>query len=342
MAQVADTIRAQFLTGYAELARSVGLDPLRMLDAVGIPRAALTDPELRVSTSAGRALLETSSRAAEDFALRLSEMRTPSIMGAVALIAREQPTVRAVMGSIVRYISLHSEANVFRVEETDDLAIIRTFMTFPSPGPSRQSAELTLAQLTRVLRLYLGAQWRPRSVSFVHSRPVSLDTHHRIFGPNVLFDQDFDGLVCKREDLDRPNPAADPDMARQIERYIQGLGGSADASLPARVRDLVRGLLSTGHCNAGSIARQLGMDLRTLQRQLAQPGTSFGDIVQAVRMELTVQFLEESDRPLAEVAELLGFSALSAFSRWHRTHYGRSASDRREAAHAPAPAIAHA
>ena len=85
---VADTIRAAFLTGYAELARSVGLDPLRMLDAAGIPRAALTDPDLRFPTTAARDLLEASARGAEDFGLRLIDQRTPSIMGPVALIAR--------------------------------------------------------------------------------------------------------------------------------------------------------------------------------------------------------------------------------------------------------------
>ena len=54
----------------------------------------------------------------------------------------------------------------------------------------------------------------------------------------------------------------------------------------------------------------------------------------AAKWTSTGQYLEESDRPLAEVSELLGFSALSAFSRWHRTHYTCSASDRRRAARA--------
>ena len=333
-----DTIRASVLTGYAELARAVGLDPLRMLDAAGIPRAALSDPDLRIPSAAVRDLLEQSSRGAEDFGLRMSDLRTPSIMGPVTLVAREQPTVRGVIEAVARYISLHTEATALRLEDTCDTVIVHVRTRISTPGPTRQSVELGMAQVVRILRTYLGANWRPVSVSLVHGAPKLLATHHRIFGPNVEFDQAFDGIVCTREDLERPNPTADPEMARQIERYIEGLAGSAQAPLPDRLHEVVRGLLPTGRANIEVVGLQMGIDPRSLQRQLAAQGTSFIDIVQEVRMELTGQYLESSERPLVEVSELLGFSALSAFSRWHRTHYGCSASDRRKSARAkPGP-----
>jgi AraC-like DNA-binding protein len=166
----------------------------------------------------------------------------------------------------------------------------------------------------------------------VHSAPKSLATHRRLFGPNIYFDRDFNTVVFDRTDLDRPNPIADPAMAREIERYVGKLAGSAQAPLPERVSDTIRALLSTGRGTVELVAQQMGLDPRTLQRQLAAQGVSFIDLLQEVRMDLTGPYLEDSDRPLAEVAELLGFSALSAFSRWHRTHYGCSASDRRKVA----------
>ena len=331
---MADTLRAAMLTGYADLARSVGLDPLRMLDAVGIPRDALQDPDLRISTVAARELLEQSSRAAEDFALRLYDLRTPSLMGPLLLIAREQPTVRAVLEALNRHHSLHTDVTTLRLEDTGEVVIVHVIQTWPSPGSDRQSVELSMSQVTRILRFHLGANWRPLGVSFVHAPPRVLDSHHRIFGPNLFFDQAFNGLVCDRADIDRPNPRADPEMARQIERYIEGLGGGGGAGLEAQVREFVQSRLASGKCTVELAARQLGLDLRTLQRQLAAAGTSFVDIVQGVRTGLIPQYLEDSDRPLAEVAELLGFSALSAFSRWHKTHDGRSPSARREAARA--------
>jgi AraC-like DNA-binding protein len=331
---MADTIRASVLTGYAELARAVGLDPLRMLDSVGIPRIALTEPDLRLSTTACRDLLAQSARVAEDFGLRMSELRTPSLMGPVALIVREQPTVRRAIEALLRYNSLHSASSHLALEESGDLAILRVTQVYPSPGPSRQSAELALAQVQDIFRLFLGPKWRPLSVSFVHSPPKSLATHHRILGPHLEFDQEFNALFFKAADLDLPNARGDPAMAREIQRYVDGLQGSTPAGPPERVADLARALLPTGRCNVQAVAGQIGVEPRTLQRQLAERGTSFLQIVQNARLSLAAQYVEESDRPLAEIAELLGFSALSAFSRWHRTHCGCAASDRRDAARA--------
>jgi AraC-like DNA-binding protein len=283
-----------------------------------------------------RELLELSARAADDFGLRLTDYRTPSVMGPLALVAREQPSVRAVLQAMNRHHSLHSDVTTFPVEDAGDITIVRAVNTWATPGPDRQSSGLAIGQLMRILRLFLGPEWRPLSVSLVRSPPQSMEAHRRILGPNIDFDRAFNGLVCARADIDRPNPNADPEMARQIERYVAGLGGGGEARLPERVRQHVVDLLPDGQCTADVVARQLGLDLRTLQRQLAAAETSFGEIVQTARMGLIPQYLVQSDRPLAEVADLLGFSALSAFSRWHRAQYGRSASDHRAAARAAA------
>jgi len=39
---------------------------------------------------------------------------------------------------------------------------------------------------------------------------------------------------------------------------------------------------------------------------------------------VAVRYLEDANRPLSEVADALGFSALSALSRWFRAEFGCS------------------
>jgi AraC-like DNA-binding protein len=189
-----------------------------------------------------------------------------------------------------------------------------------------------MGQRVRILRRFLGEQWRPAGVSFVHGSPKTLATHHRILGPAVEFDQPDNALVVSRADLDTRNPNADPEMARVIQTYIDGLIGEAPTGFADRVLDLARELLPTGRCNIHVVSRQIGVDPRTLQRKLAEGGVGFHDLVQTARMGLVGQYVEGSDRPLVEVADLLGFSAPSAFSHWHRVHCGCSATERRKAA----------
>jgi AraC-like DNA-binding protein len=64
---------------------------------------------------------------------------------------------------------------------------------------------------------------------------------------------------------------------------------------------------------------------------LAEQQQSFSTIVNDVRKELATRHVIESDRPLTEVATLLGFSAPSAFSRWYHSQFGCSAKESRAA-----------
>ena len=89
-------IRSASLTGFAALARLVGLDPQRLIAEVGLPAGCLQTPEMMIRARAVGQLLELAASAsgAEDFGLRLAETRELSKLGAVALVAREASRAR--------------------------------------------------------------------------------------------------------------------------------------------------------------------------------------------------------------------------------------------------------
>ncbi|MNY76848.1 Helix-turn-helix domain protein [compost metagenome] len=65
-----------------------------------------------------------------------------------------------------------------------------------------------------------------------------------------------------------------------------------------------------------------------MNRHLARSGETFSSLVDEVRGELAESYLEGKKGRLTEVADLLGFSARSAFSRWHKRHYGFTLTER--------------
>jgi AraC-like DNA-binding protein len=79
------------------------------------------------------------------------------------------------------------------------------------------------------------------------------------------------------------------------------------------------------------VAQHLGVDRRTLHRHLSTEDTDFSSVLQAVRLEMAGQQLRQSQRPLAEVAALLGFSSPSTFAYWFRQSFGCSAREWRKA-----------
>lgn len=321
-------VRSAALTDYVRVARSVGIDPYRHLRDAGIDRSALLAPDTMIPAEAVGRLLEASADVAgiEDLGLRMAETRQLSNLGPLGFVMQEQPTLRRALDSVSHYLRLQNEALHMRIEEAEDVVILREDLLGGHAGARRQAMQLVLGVLHRTLGTLLGAAWRPRAICFTHAAPASLAMYARVFGAPVLFRQDFDGLVCQAADLEIAIPAYDPVMAQQVRRYLDAMLAQSSATMPDKVRKLVITLLPSGTCSVDRVAQHLGVGRRTVYSRLAQHGESYQAIVDGVREDLVKRHIDRDDRPLSEVATLLGFSSLSAFSRWFGGHFGCSVS----------------
>jgi len=229
------TIRSATLIGYAELARSVGLDPHRLMRRCGLNPSCLSDPDLRIDAVAVAKLLETSAAESqvEDFGLRLSTARRLSNLGPFSLVVREETTARRALETLGRYLQLHSELLSIRIEDAGDLVILRVDIVRGARMPRRQGIELFVGYLFRILQELLGPSWKPRRVLFTHSAPASLTRHVAMFGRIVDFDADFNGIVCGAGDLAGLLPTADPVMARYARQYLDAMISRPDMTLAA-------------------------------------------------------------------------------------------------------------
>jgi len=322
-------IRSAVLSNYVEVARSVGLDPHRMISEFRLPTACLTDPEVKVSAAAVGRLLEGSAQRSgkSDFGLRLADHRTVANLGALALLVREQPTIRKALDVLVGYMFLHSESLVLTMSENDGQVILNLAIEVDRPVPIRQSVELGIGFLHRSFQRLFRQHWKPKIICFTHAAPAQKDAYRKFFGTDIKFNQDFNGIVCASRDIDAAVPAADAKMARHVQQYLDTLAARRNATMSASVRECIYTMLPSGLCSACSVAARVGVDRRTVHRHLAREGKTFSSLMDSVRAELVTRYIDNRDRPLASIAELLGFSALSAFSRWFRTQFGCSVSE---------------
>ncbi|MGB8608301.1 AraC family transcriptional regulator [Bradyrhizobium sp.] len=322
-------IRSAVLSNYVEVARSVGLDPYRMISEFRLPPACLKDPEVKVSAATvGRLLEESAQRSGKlDFGLRLADQRTVANLGALALLVREQPTIRKALDVLVGYMFLHSESLLLNMREHDGKVILSLAIDVDRPVPIRQSVELGIGFLHRSFQQLFRQHWKPQIICFTHAAPPKKDVYRKFFGTDIEFNQDFNGIVCASRDIDAAVPAADTKMVRHVQQYLDTLASRRNASMSASVRECIYTMLPSGLCSADSVAARLGVDRRTVYRHLAREGKTFSSLMDSVRAELVTRYIDNRDRPLASLAELLGFSALSAFSRWFRTRFGCSVSE---------------
>lgn len=324
-------IRSGSLTNFPEIARRVGLDPGRQLAEFGLPRECLTEPDLMIPVEPVRQLLEASAERSgvEAFGLLMAEARKLSSLGPLGMLVREQPTLREAVEAFAHYARLLNEALFLTLEESGEVVVLREELIVGTSGPVRQSTELAIGVAFQMLRSFLGPDWKPRRVCFAHHAPRDRSVHVRLFGREVHFGQDFNGIVCARRDLMAGNPHADPTMARYARRLLEESQRGDSAQLAPRVRQLVVMQLTSGRCSIERVAQLLGVDRRTIHRRLGQESQSFTGIVDEVRCELAMRYLADSGRTLAEIAALLGFAAPSGFSRWYKQRFGTTAAEDR-------------
>lgn len=333
-------VRAACLTHFAEVAQASGLNPLRMLLDVQLAAHVLDEPDLMIPVDkVGRLLQNSASQSGnESFGLCMANNRLLSNLGPVGLLIRDQQTLRDSLQLLVRYLATLNSALSVVIEEVGDTVVVRARLLSGRAGePTRQRVELAMGVMVRIIRQLIGREWQPQRVYFEHDAPRDVRMHTKLFGPRMVFNQEFNGIVCTRADLDTRNEFADPAMTRYAQKLLDFAPPADEACILDDVRRTILLLLPSGRCSIEQVGEHMGVVPRTIQRRLTEKGQTFSCAMNDIRKQLALRYVLESKRSLSEIAELLGFTAASSFSRWYQSQFGCSAKASR--AKVPAPTL---
>ncbi|WP_035490882.1 AraC family transcriptional regulator [Paraburkholderia atlantica] len=319
-------VRVRALSGYLQIARRHGLARQDLLRQAGLDAAVLHDLEHRIPITAVCQLLESAASTAKcaTFGLEMADTRQPLDFGMLELMLSHKRTLREVLLAAVQYRHLLNEALAIYVETGGSTVVIREEIVVEQGVPIRQAIELAIGVLARSCMALLGEHWQPREVHFAHPAPASVNYYRRFFGCPVTFNSEFNGIVCAAEDLDRPNPNADPELVRYAESLANPLNMSEPNSIVLDVRKTIYLLLPIEQAAVDQVASYLHLSVRTMQRQLGMAGTSFSDLVDEVRRELAARYLTNRRYPIGRVAMLLGYPRQSTFTQWFTARFGTS------------------
>jgi AraC-like DNA-binding protein len=113
---------------------------------------------------------------------------------------------------------------------------------------------------------------------------------------------------------------------RLIRRADEPQLGHGCGPLTDDVRRVLRTELLKDSCSAASIARVFSMHRRTLHRHLRTEGLAFRQVANEIRFEIACELMENTDMALGQIAAILKYSELSAFTRAFRRWSGQTPS----------------
>jgi AraC-like DNA-binding protein len=132
------------------------------------------------------------------------------------------------------------------------------------------------------------------------------------------------------DELAEPEARLSPSQMQRLWQLIQ-TRILPTITFSRRVRPLIARHLGRGKVKIESVAAELNMSRYTLYKKLKEENLTFAGLLEDVRREQALKYLHDPDRTLSEVAELLGFSELSAFSRAFKRWMGKSPAEFRAA-----------
>lgn len=286
------------------------------------PRLRRTRGPLRVSA---RLVVDMMEAAAEltgqvDFGLRHAQWLNLRGLDTISLLWDQAGSVAEWYRLAQRYIHLENNALQYDLAiEDGEAALIHGVLAVLRPRATQFSFAF-VALTVRVFRSVLGPNWRPLRADFMCAAPADLTPYRRFFRCGLRFGEARNALVVRRADFERELPGRNPEMVSFLEDHLQRQSADQDASIRDQVAQMLMAEMAGRALALPQVAERLALSPRTLQRRLASEGTSYGQVLEAVRREVAGAHMERFGRiRLSQLAFDLGFSDATAASRFLRS-----------------------
>jgi AraC-like DNA-binding protein len=319
-------VRGTALSNYPGLVKELGADPAPLLRKAGIRARDIGLYDVFIPLQSAIEAVESAAEVTDtpDFGRRLAQRQGIEILGPVGVAARTAATVADAMGIFANFMAAYSPALSARVAPLSQRPD-RSFFEFrflpERLPPHAQGIELSLGVTLKVLRLLLGAQYSPLSTHLTHKPLAPVDEYREYFGCRVHFSQPRAGFTIRTADLSR-SISHDELAHHAVVEYLTSVIGPRGPEMSHSVRTIARQLLPTGAVSREVIAAQFNMHPKTLQRRLAEEGTTFYDLIDGMRRDTAEHYLRDTDIDLSHLTRELGYTEQSVLTRSCKRWFG--------------------
>jgi len=311
-----------------------GVDPAGLLARAGIPRADLRRKGARITGRQMELVSEHAMRELDDEALGWYHRRLAwGTYGFLFRASLTSPNLEVALRRWFRHHGLLVDDIALGLEVTGDVATVRLAERVPL-GPMRAFCLVSTLRYIHGFACWLiDSRVHLNSVFFPHRRPADAEVYDVVFsrpvefatgaagregGAGFSFDASYLALPPVRSDADLRQLLRRP-LPLPIRPYRR------DRLTIARVRRLLQTDLAR-HASVAAVAAQLNLSPRTLHRQFEEEGASFQQLKDSVRRELALELVQRGDKPVKQIARLVGFanekSFFRVFARWTGTTPG--------------------
>jgi AraC-like DNA-binding protein len=298
---------AQYGIDIAPICKALDLDPSTFSDLTG-----------RISLDRLCRLLETCALLANDetFGLRTADYFEPGSSGAYGYGLMAAPTALDFIRFLGEHQNAASEKSYSRLTiDAEGAEYVSTYS--PLIVKRDQFVDMATALIFARLKPILGAATDQVEVGLERPKPKNVTPYRDRISKKISFGKRINSLRFPAELFSKTNPQGDARLFKLMDLQCRALATARPdhQDFVEELREFMLARISDSAISLADTAEYFHVSERTLQRRLAETGTSINDLRDDVRRDLAAKLLTMSELSAAEIALRLGYSAPSAFTR---------------------------
>ena len=221
-----------------------------------------------------------------------------------------------------RYTTIVNEGISLHVREGKEIGVTFTYLGVERMS-DRHQIEFWATSVVRACRQLTNRHLRPNCVRFLHRRSGGCPELSKFMGCDVVFGASVDAITFPGTIKQLPVVNADPYVNKLLVKYCEEIRSnqkSGRGTFRIGVENAIAPLLPHGRAQADEIAHRLGLSRRTLARRLASEGLTFEGVLSGLRADLAKRYLRDETVAISQIAWLVGYKEVSAFThaftRW--------------------------
>ncbi len=310
-------------------ARRAGIELKPLLKKAGLTEHQIKDRGARLPVHHQIEFLNLAAHALRDEFLGFHLAQLPDLreMGLLFYVAASSETLGDALQRAARYSSIGNEGLSLKCLEQEEMRIAFEYVGIARHS-DRHQIEFFMTVLIRLCRQLTGLRLMPSRARLTHRRSNQGGSGlAAYFGRNMTFGARADELTFVGSIKDITVTSADPYLNELlVANCEQALSHRPmnRGTFRSAIENAIVPLLPHGGVRAPEIAARLGLSQRTSARRLALEGVTFSGVLECLRGDLARQYLSDPDLSISQIAWLLGYQEVSAFTHAFKRRTGKT------------------
>lgn len=307
-----------------------GIDSASTFIKAGIDLSIIQSPYSRVPVSCVQKVWRYGyENTDENFGVVVSQFLNPSSFHALGFGIYASSTLKEMIERLIRYRCVISHMFFAELLEDDDFYRLSTIDE--RKLKTNVTHDTLFCYLVRIARQLISPDFKPVKVSLSRTPLNSFNQLASFFAAPIEFSANGTEMLFTRNQMETPLKSGNKWLAAKqdqlVEQYISELGLISEYMLQVKT-EIIR-LLALGEVTINRVAENLHITVRTLQRRLADENSSYHDLLDKIRYELALDYMNASQVSATQIAFKLGFNDSGSFTRTFKRWTGQSFSEYR-------------